>query len=222
MPTNRAPRTRATKSKPKLPKPQPIVVFHGRAQLRVVANATLQTMPSAAQIKALAQWLQQNTNRQTQTVRVPAAQLSDFMKRLGKHFTIITAAGGVVRNRQGNILCIHRLGYWDLPKGKIDTGEEPPAAALREVMEETGLRALALLSLLPDTFHVYPLKRKWVLKQTFWFEMQARGKTALTPQTEEGISQAAWLPPTGLLQKAKPMYSSIRALLQAYLRKSRG
>jgi hypothetical protein len=33
------------------------------------------------------------------------------------------AAGGVVRNLEGNVLLIFRRGFWDLPKGKIDEGE---------------------------------------------------------------------------------------------------
>ena len=32
-------------------------------------------------------------------------------------FTVVKAAGGVVRNERGEILFIHRRGKWDLPKG---------------------------------------------------------------------------------------------------------
>jgi ADP-ribose pyrophosphatase YjhB (NUDIX family) len=45
---------------------------------------------------------------------------------------------------RGSILLLRRIrppyeGYWSLPGGKIDFGEEIPAAALREAREETGL-----------------------------------------------------------------------------------
>lgn len=45
-----------------------------------------------------------------------------------------TAAGPAV-------LLVHRQRYddWSLPKGKLDPGEDHATAALREVLEETGL-----------------------------------------------------------------------------------
>ena len=57
----------------------------------------------------------------------------------------IRAAGGIVhRGSEGDIevLVVHRPRYedWSLPKGKLDAGETPEQAALREVWEETGWR----------------------------------------------------------------------------------
>jgi 8-oxo-dGTP diphosphatase len=58
----------------------------------------------------------------------------------------VQAAGGVVlRRRDGGgveVLVVHRPKYddWSLPKGKLDRGESFEDAALREVLEETGLR----------------------------------------------------------------------------------
>jgi 8-oxo-dGTP diphosphatase len=59
----------------------------------------------------------------------------------------VRAAGGIVlRHGQAGIelLLVHRTRYedWSLPKGKLEPGESWPAAALREVEEETGLRCL--------------------------------------------------------------------------------
>ena len=53
----------------------------------------------------------------------------------------VRAAGAVVL-RQGQVLLVHRPAYddWSFPKGKLDRGEASPAAAVREVGEETGLR----------------------------------------------------------------------------------
>lgn len=53
----------------------------------------------------------------------------------------VRAAGAVVL-RKGRVLLVHRPAYddWSFPKGKLDGGESAPAAAVREVGEETGLR----------------------------------------------------------------------------------
>ena len=58
---------------------------------------------------------------------------------------LIMAAGGIVQ-QDGEILLVQRPRYqdWSLPKGKLDRGETPLQAALREVREETGYRAKAL------------------------------------------------------------------------------
>jgi 8-oxo-dGTP pyrophosphatase MutT (NUDIX family)/phosphohistidine phosphatase SixA len=53
----------------------------------------------------------------------------------------VLAAGAVVL-RKGAVLLVHRPRYddWSFPKGKLDRGESAPAAAVREVGEETGVR----------------------------------------------------------------------------------
>jgi 8-oxo-dGTP diphosphatase len=42
------------------------------------------------------------------------------------------------------VAIVHRPKYddWSLPKGKLETGEHPLAAALREVEEEAGARTI--------------------------------------------------------------------------------
>ena len=54
---------------------------------------------------------------------------------------VVRAAGAVVL-RRGKVLLVHRPRYddWSFPKGKLDRGESPVTAAVREVEEETGLR----------------------------------------------------------------------------------
>ena len=56
--------------------------------------------------------------------------------------TPVLAAGGIVlRQAEPPLLAVVRLrkrNEWALPKGKLDRGETPRAAAEREVMEETG------------------------------------------------------------------------------------
>lgn len=48
----------------------------------------------------------------------------------------------VVYNKEGQLLMVsrkNRPGDWNLPGGKVEEGELPNAAALRELVEETGL-----------------------------------------------------------------------------------
>lgn len=50
--------------------------------------------------------------------------------------------GIIVFNQQGEVLAGERtnvLGAWQFPQGGIDEGEEPKAAALRELYEEVGI-----------------------------------------------------------------------------------
>jgi 8-oxo-dGTP diphosphatase len=55
---------------------------------------------------------------------------------------VVRAAGGIVV-RDGAVLLVHRPEYddWSFPKGKLEPGESWAEAAVREVAEETGLRA---------------------------------------------------------------------------------
>ncbi|WP_424529470.1 NUDIX hydrolase [Sphaerisporangium viridialbum] len=72
------------------------------------------------------------------------------------HRLIRTApgAGAVVTDDQRRVLMIWRHRFitdtwgWEIPIGKIDSGEEPIAAAAREVEEETGWRPGPLRPLL--------------------------------------------------------------------------
>lgn len=55
-------------------------------------------------------------------------------------FTIGTFV--VIFDRKGRVLLSHRrdLDIWNLPGGSVERGELPPEAAIRETMEETGLK----------------------------------------------------------------------------------
>ena len=54
----------------------------------------------------------------------------------------VLAAGVVVFRPGRRVLLVHRPKYddWSFPKGKLDRGEHPTVAAVREVAEETGLQ----------------------------------------------------------------------------------
>lgn len=55
------------------------------------------------------------------------------------------SAGVVVVRQHGGAwryLLLRAFRYWDFPKGAVEAGESPRAAAVREVAEEAGLAAL--------------------------------------------------------------------------------
>ena len=110
-------------------------------------------------------------------------------------FTSIEAGGGVVFNSRGEFLTIKRHGLWDLPKGKLEEGEDFAMAALREVEEETGLKSLEITHPVISTYHTYSLKNQRILKKTRWFEMKYQGGADPVLQSEEGITEYRWTRP---------------------------
>jgi ADP-ribose pyrophosphatase YjhB (NUDIX family) len=129
------------------------------------------------------------------------------------HFVPIEAAGGAVFNDNNEILLIKRLGKWDLPKGKIDGGETNEEAAIREVEEECGVSGLRILHKLSSSYHCYKQHNHRFLKITFWFMMHCSDTRKLVPQTEEHITEAAWVKWDSLDLKGLDTYASIRELL---------
>ncbi|HYK55852.1 MAG TPA: NUDIX domain-containing protein, partial [Flavisolibacter sp.] len=110
------------------------------------------------------------------------AVLNSFKKK----FTFIQAAGGFDYTKDNEVLLIFRRGKWDLPKGKLDEGEDLETCALREVKEETGLEKMQLEKPLTITYHTYHQYGEYILKEAHWYLMKSE-KQAFTPQTEEDI-----------------------------------
>ena len=108
------------------------------------------------------------------------------------NYKLIEAAGGLVFNSNNELLLIERLGVWDLPKGKIDAGETPEIAALREVEEECAVYGLSIEYLICKSYHTYFFKDKHVLKRTYWYKMNTNFSGLLVPQVEENITKVEW------------------------------
>ncbi len=51
----------------------------------------------------------------------------------------------------------HLAGFWEFPGGKVEEGEDPEAALVRECREECGVE-VAVEDILDVTFHRYPEK----------------------------------------------------------------
>ena len=99
-------------------------------------------------------------NTSTSEINIYGENLEQIWEELAGMLRVVEAAGGIVFNQENKILFIHRLGRWDLPKGKIEPEESLENAALRELEEETGLTELILEEFVNTTFHIYKEKRQ--------------------------------------------------------------
>lgn len=106
---------------------------------------------------------------------------------------VISAAGGVVWRRGPDpeplVALVHRSRHddWSLPKGKLRRGEHPLAAAVREVAEETAVRAIPRQVLPAIRYRV-----DGVPKVVEYWSMAAAEVAAFTPNSE--VDGIAWLP----------------------------
>jgi len=131
-----------------------------------------------------------------------------------KLYELVEAGGGVVKNPRGETLMIFRRGFWDLPKGKMDPGENMMQTAAREVKEETGLSHVQVEHHLTTTYHTYRTgKGKRVLKVCTWFAMKTQDLN-LTPQLEEDIEEARWVNLKDFLATNPKIFRNITDVLQ--------
>ena len=88
-----------------------------------------------------------------------------------------------------------RPTVWALPKGLIDEGERGVETAVREVFEETGLRAVVDRKL-GDVRYVYTWEGERVFKVVSFFLLRATGGRIgeLPPGMEIEVSEARWVP----------------------------
>ncbi len=106
---------------------------------------------------------------------------------------VIQAAGGVVWRPSaagGREIClIHRprRDDWSLPKGRLHAGENPLAAAVREVSEETSVTAVPRVRL-PQIRY----RADGRLKTVEYWGMRADSVRPFTPNSE--VDQVAWMP----------------------------
>jgi 8-oxo-dGTP diphosphatase len=103
---------------------------------------------------------------------------------------MIRAAGGVVMNDAGEMAVVYRPKYddWTLPKGKLEPGESWEQAAIREVLEETGLQC----ELAGELGSVSYTDRHGRDKTVRYWRMTVTGG-AFEPNRE--VSELRWLAP---------------------------
>lgn len=109
-----------------------------------------------------------------------------------------TSAGGVVVRSDGAMeVCLIRPSgcgrrVWGLPKGGIENGETSAEAAVREVMEETGISAVVDRELGSIEYSFYSRERAGRIHKTVhYFLMHAIGGD--TSLHDQEVREARWV-----------------------------
>lgn len=106
---------------------------------------------------------------------------------------MIRAAGAIIWRENSpfelEVLLIHRPQYddWTFPKGKVDDGESPIAAAFREVKEETGVEAIFGQYLGTTSYKVEEHKKK----VKYWMARAKNEPTPFMPNAE--VDKIEWV-----------------------------
>ena len=159
-------------------------------------------------------YLKQNSLKKLESITFTVYNYKEVIDAIKKDYTIIKAAGGLVLN-EGEVLMMWRLKKWDLPKGKLEKGEKPKQAAIREVQEECNVKVKSGKKIC-HTWHTYKKNGKRILKKTYWFRMYCVDDTEMKPQIEEHIEEIRWMNEVELKESLYNSYASIRDVFRHY------
>lgn len=140
-----------------------------------------------------------------------------IMKTLRAKLPVEKAGGGLVYNKDGDVLFIFRNGKWDLPKGGTEKNETIEETAMREVEEETGVTGLAITEKLQRTYHIFKRNGRYKLKITQWFEMRTKYEGIPQGQADEGIERVEWVNPKDIKFLLENSYENIKLLFEEEL-----
>ena len=82
---------------------------------------------------------------------------------------------------------------WGFPKGHLERGELADAAAIREVVEETGLASVALRGQIETIDWYFRFRGRLIHKVCHFYLMQTE-RPDTSPQVAEGITACRWAP----------------------------
>ncbi len=91
-------------------------------------------------------------------------------------------------------------GHWDFPKGHIDPGETKQQTAHRELLEETGLRAILKPGFETNISYIFSNKEQQKVQKTVYFfigELKENKKVVLSHEHKDFL----WLPFDSALEK---------------------
>jgi 8-oxo-dGTP pyrophosphatase MutT (NUDIX family) len=161
-------------------------------------------------------WIFFRNNQQSKDLILVTENPEIGKKMFFSLFSIVDAAGGMVSNSENLLLSIFRWGKWDLPKGKVEKDEKLEETAVREVEEECGISGFKNNGLNSVTYHIYEHPRKpgkWILKQTYWFDMLYCGSQKLCPQINEDIVDAKWFSKSEIGNVIENTWASLKPLI---------
>lgn len=124
-------------------------------------------------------------------------------------------AGAVVyayhENKPHAALVHDVFGYWTLPKGKIEAGEDEQAAATREIGEEIGITMTIEDKLGENEYIANKPEKGKVVKHVTYYLAHAEYKP-LTLEQKGGLDDARWFPMSEVL--GLRMYDDIKPLIE--------
>ena len=127
-----------------------------------------------------------------------------------------SSGGAVIDDRDGGphvaLIATRRKTRWGLPKGAVSQGETSEQAALREVLEETGLVAAIIRPL--DTIEYFFRAGDTMIRKRVDFYLMRYVAGELTPQLSE-VDDVEWVPLPEAIQRAS--FESERKLLEMAL-----
>lgn len=192
-------------------------VFEG-AELKLTTDTMVgEVLVKNAKIDLIDQFLiflKQNKFKKLQEITFTVDDYEKVVEDITKDYTIIKASGGLVL-KEGEVLMIWRLKKWDLPKGKLNKGEKPKSAAVREVEEECNIKVKPGKKIC-HTWHTYKQNGKRILKKTYWYKMYCENDSNMKPQIEENIEAIKWMNETELKEAFYNTYPSIRDVFRHY------
>ena len=155
-------------------------------------------------------------NKNKKEVIILVADIEKAKGDFFKNFTCIEAAGGIVQNKNKELLFIFRRGKWDLPKGKLEENETIEICAAREIEEETGVTNLILKHKIGETYHIYEENKTMILKTSHWFYFISNGQQHTKAQTEEDISEVKWVQTRNIKEPMANTYQNIKDILSVF------
>ncbi|MAJ51533.1 MAG: hypothetical protein CMB82_07965 [Flammeovirgaceae bacterium] len=166
------------------------------------------------QVEELFQLMTDKALKKVDSITISSNNKKDLTRYIKIKFRVIRAAGGVV-DKEGKNLLIYRNGLWDLPKGKLEKDEDIRSCALREVEEETGVKVVVKEKIC-HTWHTYTKNKKYILKKTYWYQMECLDDLQMRPQIEEGIDDVKWMSLSQVRASLYDSYRTIRVVMQEY------